>query len=159
MKNPYLERLLDEKGANTAEIWDSILANEGSVQHLDELTQDEKDVYKTAFELDQRWIVDLAADRAPYICQSQSVNIFLPADVHKKTLHEIHYRAWKRGCKSLYYCRSRSIQRAESSETVKANDKLVAIAASQMSQTPAELPLAAAPKANGNDYEECLSCQ
>jgi ribonucleoside-diphosphate reductase alpha chain len=159
VRNKYLKQILAKRGRDDDETWRSITLNEGSVQHLDFLTELEKEVFKTAFELDQRWIVDLAADRAPYICQSQSVNIFLPADVHKKTLHEIHYRAWKRGCKSLYYCRSRSIQRAESSETVKANDKLVAIAASQMSQTPAELPLAAAPKANGNDYEECLSCQ
>ena len=159
VRNKYLKQLLAERGRDDDDTWRSITLNEGSVQHLDFLTEIEKEVFKTAFELDQRWIVDLAADRAPYICQSQSVNIFLPGDVHKKTLHEIHYRAWKRGCKSLYYCRSRSVQRAESSETVKAADNLAAIAASQMSPPPAELPLAAAPKANGNDYEECLSCQ
>ncbi len=93
-------------------------ATQGSVQHLDFLTEQEKAVYKTAFELDQRWIIEHAADRAPFICQSQSVNVFLPANVHKRDLHQIHFMAWKRGVKSLYYCRSLSIQRADNvSET------------------------------------------
>ena len=70
-------------------------------------------MFKTAFELDQRWIIDLAGDRAEHVCQSQSLNVFIPADVHKKTLHDIHWRAWKQGVKTLYYCRSKSIQRAE----------------------------------------------
>jgi ribonucleoside-diphosphate reductase alpha chain len=112
VRNPYLEALLDEKGKNTAQVWDSILQNEGSVQHLDFLSQDEKDVYKTAFEIDQRWVVELAADRTPDICQSQSVNIFLPGDVDKWDLHMLHWQAWERGCKSLYYLRSKSVQRA-----------------------------------------------
>ncbi len=81
----------------------------GSVQHLDFLSEQEKAVYKTAFELDQRWIIEHAADRAPFICQSQSVNVFLPANVHKRDLHQIHFMAWKKGVKSLYYCRSLSI--------------------------------------------------
>src|SRR4051812_11224355 len=139
VKSPYLERLLDEKGCNTPEIWDSILANEGSVQHLDELTQDEKDVYKTAFELDQRWVVELAADRTPDICQSQSVNIFLPGDVDKWDLHMLHWQAWERGCKSLYYLRSKSVQRAAHAGT----EALVA-----MEHTGGK-----------TDYEECLACQ
>src|SRR5882757_1098214 len=112
VKNPYLERLLDEKGANTPETWGSILENEGSVQHLDCLTAEEKDVYKTAFELDQRWIIELAADRTPDICQSQSLNIFLAGDVDKWDLHMLHWQAWERGVKSLYYLRSKSVQRA-----------------------------------------------
>jgi ribonucleoside-diphosphate reductase alpha chain len=82
------------------------------VQHLDFLSQDDKDVYKTAFEIDQRWVVELAADRTPDICQSQSVNIFLPGDVDKWDLHMLHWTAWERGCKSLYYLRSKSVQRA-----------------------------------------------
>jgi ribonucleoside-diphosphate reductase alpha chain len=82
------------------------------VQHLDCLSQDEKDVYKTAFELDQRWIVELAADRTPDICQSQSVNLFIPGDVDKWDLHMLHWQAWERGMKSLYYLRSKSVQRA-----------------------------------------------
>ena len=92
VKNPYLERLLEEKGQNTAAVWDTILENEGSVQHLDFLSQDDKDVYKTAFELDQRWLVELAADRTPDICQSQSVNIFLAGDVDKWDLHMLHWQ-------------------------------------------------------------------
>jgi ribonucleoside-diphosphate reductase alpha chain len=112
VKNPYLEQLLDEKGKNTESVWSSILKNEGSVQHLDCLSDEEKDIFKTAFEIDQRWIIELAADRTPLICQSQSLNIFLPGDVDKWDLHMLHWMAWERGVKSLYYCRSKSVQRA-----------------------------------------------
>src|SRR6195952_1462896 len=112
VKNPYLEQVLREKGNNTPAVWDSILENEGSVQHLDFLSQDDKDVYKTAFELDQRWVIELAADRTPEICQSQSLNVFLPGDVDKWDLHMLHWQAWERGVKSLYYLRSKSVQRA-----------------------------------------------
>ena len=76
------------------------------------LDEREKAVFRTAFEIDQRWVVDLAADRAPYICQSQSINLYLPADIDKWDLHMLHWTAWKRGMKSLYYCRSKSISRA-----------------------------------------------
>ena len=93
---------------DTDEIWSSITTNKGSVQHLDFLSDHEKDVFKSAFEVDQRWLIDLAAQRTPYICQSQSLNVFIPADVHKKDLHQIHFQAWKKGLKSLYYCRSKS---------------------------------------------------
>src|SRR5581483_11739587 len=112
VKNAYLERVLEEKGLNTDAVWRSILENEGSVQHLDELTDDEKTVFKTAFEIDQRWVVELAADRTPEVCQSQSLNVFLPGDVDKWDLHMLHYQAWERGVKSLYYLRSKSVQRA-----------------------------------------------
>ena len=100
------------------------------------LNDKEKDVFKTAFELDQKWIIELGANRTPYVSQAQSINIFLPADVHKRELHLIHFQAWKKGLKSLYYCRSKSIQRAENvnhdlSRTVKKEEV----------------------------YEECLSCQ
>ena len=84
-----------------------------TVLKKDFLTDIEKDVFKTAFELDQKWIIELGANRTPYVSQAQSINIFLPADVHKKELHQIHFQAWKKGLKSLYYCRSKSIQRAE----------------------------------------------
>jgi ribonucleoside-diphosphate reductase alpha chain len=141
VKNPYLERLLDDKGRNTADTWASILENEGSVQHLDFLSDDEKDVFKTAFELDQRWVIDLAADRTPEICQSQSVNIFLPGDVDKWDLHMLHWQAWERGVKSLYYLRSKSVQRA-------------AFAGADMATESA----ARAEEAR-TDYEECLACQ
>ncbi len=90
VKNPYLEKLLETKGMNNEDVWSSIFTDEGSVQHLDFLSQDEKDVFKTAFEIDQRWLIEHAADRTPYICQAQSLNLFLPANVHKKDLHGLH---------------------------------------------------------------------
>jgi ribonucleoside-diphosphate reductase alpha chain len=141
VKNPYLERVLGEKGENTPAVWDSILENEGSVQHLDFLDDDEKSIFKTAFELDQRWIIDLAADRTPEICQSQSVNLFLAGDVDKWDLHMLHWQAWERGVKSLYYLRSKSIQRA-------------AFAGADMATESAARSAEAR-----TDYEECLACQ
>lgn len=143
VKNPYLEKLLEEKGQNTDAVWGSILENEGSVQHLDFLSQDDKDVYKTAFELDQRWVVELAADRTPEVCQSQSVNIFLPGDVDKWDLHMLHWQAWERGVKSLYYLRSKSVQRA----SYAGSD--VAVAG----------PVNGFDAPSKTDYEECLACQ
>lgn len=140
VRNPYLERLLEARGQNIPSVWDSILENEGSVQHLDVLTQDEKDVFKTAFELDQRWVVELAADRTPDICQSQSVNIFLPGDVDKWDLHMLHWSAWEQGCKSLYYLRSKSVQRA-------AHAGAEAVASIELADS------------ERTDYEECLACQ
>src|SRR5215475_8264699 len=112
VRNPYLQDLLASKGLDTAEVWQSIVEHEGSVAHLDGLSEDEKSVFRTAFEIDQRWVIELAADRTPYICQSQSLNLFLPADIDKWDLHMLHWTAWERGIKSLYYCRSKSIQRA-----------------------------------------------
>jgi len=141
VRNRYLKDVLEKYGKNNDEVWSSITTNQGSVEHLDFLTQNEKDVFKTAFEIDQRWIVELGADRTPYISQAQSINIFLPADVHKKDLHQIHFQAWKKGLKSLYYCRSKSIQRAEN-----VNDNLSTNAAKNESN-------------ESKDYEECLSCQ
>jgi ribonucleoside-diphosphate reductase alpha chain len=114
VRNRYLAELLAERGRGDEDTWSSITVNHGSVQHLDCLSQAEKDVFKTAFELDQRWLIDLAGQRAPMVCQSQSLNLFLPADVSKRELHQLHIRAWRKGVKSLYYCRSKSIQRAES---------------------------------------------
>ncbi len=149
VRNKYLARTLEKYGRNDEETWSSITTREGSVQHLDFLSDNEKLVFKTAFELDQRWIIDLAADRAPYICQAQSLNVFLPADVHKRDLHMLHFMAWKKGVKSLYYCRSKSLQRAESASTA-ATSKSVQIAAVS-SASPAE--------GGGEKYEECLSCQ
>ncbi|WP_421739624.1 ribonucleoside-diphosphate reductase subunit alpha [Caulobacter sp.] len=143
VKNPYLEKLLEEKGHNTDAVWGSILENEGSVQHLDFLSQDDKDVYKTAFELDQRWVVELAADRTPEICQSQSVNIFLPGDVDKWDLHMLHWQAWERGVKSLYYLRSKSVQRA-------------AYAGADVAMAG---PVNGFDAPDKTDYEECLACQ
>ena len=96
VRNRYLEKLLEKYNKNDEEIWSSITTNQGSVSHLDFLTELEKDVFKTAFELNQKWIVELGADRTPYISQAQSINLFLPADVHKKELHQIHFQAWKK---------------------------------------------------------------
>ena len=110
VRNKYLKKILQKHNQDTNEVWSSITTNQGSVEHLDFLSQDEKDVFKTAFEIDQRWLIDHSADRTPYISQAQSLNVFIPADIHKKDLHQIHYQAWKKGLKSLYYCRSKSIQ-------------------------------------------------
>jgi ribonucleoside-diphosphate reductase alpha chain len=155
VRNRHLQKLLEARGQDNEDVWSSITLNKGSVQHLEFLTEQEKAVYKTAFELDQRWVVEHAADRTPYICQSQSVNVFLPANVHKRDLHEIHMMAWKRGVKSLYYCRSLSIQRADTVSDAPRG-------ASSMELSPANdiapLPLVARAAAPTN-YEECLACQ
>lgn len=140
VRNPYLQDLLESKGHNTEAIWQSIVEQEGSVQHLDCLTEEEKAVYRTAFEIDQRWIIELAADRTPYICQSQSLNLFLPADIDKWDLHMLHWTAWERGIKSLYYCRSKSISRAGFAGQLEKKKK-------------------SASAAGRTDYEECLACQ
>ena len=162
VRNKYLKALLAEKGQDTDDVWTSITVNEGSVAHLDFLTDDEKDVYKTAFEVDQRWLIDFAADRAPFVCQSQSLNVFLPGDVHKKTLHDIHFLAWKKGVKSLYYCRSRSIQRADKVAN-KADVAVVGNGATAVAAAEAPMVLqpanGAAAESTANDYEECLACQ
>ncbi len=142
VRNAQLERLLEEKGVNTQDTWGSILEHEGSVQHLDVLSADEKALFRTAFEVDQRWIIEHAADRASLICQSQSVNVFLPGDVSKWDLHMLHWSAWEKGVKSLYYCRSKSVQRTAFANGTKDDNKAEGL---QM-----EAP---------TDYEECLACQ
>ena len=113
LKNEYLEHVLQELDQDTDEVWKSIITNNGSVQHLDFLDEWTKDVFKTAVEIDQKWIIDMAADRQMDICQSQSLNIFFPANVSKQELHAIHMMAWKRKVKTLYYLRSEAIKRAE----------------------------------------------
>jgi len=143
IRNPYLEKLLIEKSKNSENVWNSILEKGGSVQHLDFLTQEEKDTYKTSFEIDQRWLIELAADRAPYIDQAQSLNLFIPADVDKWDLLMLHFRAWELGIKSLYYLRSKSVQRAGFAGGVEADN------------TP-ELKKVELPN---TDYDECLACQ
>ncbi|MDR7060862.1 MULTISPECIES: ribonucleoside-diphosphate reductase subunit alpha [unclassified Sphingopyxis] len=145
IRNPHLEALLVDKAKNSDNVWNSILEKGGSVQHLDFLTQDEKDCYKTSFEIDQRWLLELAADRTPYIDQAASLNLFIPADVEKWDLLMLHYRAWELGIKSLYYLRSKSVQRAGFAGGVEADNT------------------AEAPKfelsAESTDYDECLACQ
>ncbi|MBP0492687.1 ribonucleoside-diphosphate reductase subunit alpha [Roseomonas indoligenes] len=156
VRNPYLQKVLAKHGRDDDETWTSVTVTKGSVQHLDFLTQQEKDVFKTAFELDQRWVVEHAADRTPYICQSQSLNVFLPANIHKRDLHQIHFMAWKKGVKSLYYCRSLSIQRADTiSEKVAVQPRL----GYAVNDVEAPLPLVAAAPAETTNYEECLACQ
>ncbi|MBX3499830.1 MAG: ribonucleoside-diphosphate reductase subunit alpha [Alphaproteobacteria bacterium] len=161
VRNPYLQKVLAQKGRDDEETWTSITLNQGSVQHLDFFDDHEKAVFKTAFELDQRWLVEHAADRTPYICQSQSLNIFLPGDVHKRDLHQIHMMAWKRGVKTLYYCRSLSIQRAEAvSSDIAGSSVTMPPLHKNGADAPSELPLAAmAAQENSNNYEECLACQ
>ena len=145
VKNIHLEKILKKYNKNNDEVWSSITTNQGSVRHLDFLSQEEKDVFKTAFELDQKWIVELGADRTPHISQAQSINLFLPADVHKRTLHQIHFQAWKKGLKSLYYCRSKSIQRAENINSGSSTDIEMNVYKNKENQE--------------QEYEECLSCQ
>jgi len=155
VRNRHLQKLLAAKGRDTDDVWSSITVNKGSVQHLDFLDEQEKAVYRTAFELDQRWVVEHAADRTPYICQSQSINLFLPANVHKRDLHQIHMMAWKRGVKSLYYCRSLSIARADSvSEKAVRPEEFTGIPVAPLLEQPS-LPLVS----GSTDYEECLACQ
>ncbi|MHA4835490.1 ribonucleoside-diphosphate reductase subunit alpha [Sphingopyxis sp. MSC1_008] len=143
IRNPHLEALLVDKAKNSDNIWNSILEKGGSVQHLDFLTQDEKDCYKTSFEIDQRWLLELAADRTPYIDQAASLNLFIPADVEKWDLLMLHYRAWELGIKSLYYLRSKSVQRAGFAGGVEADNT-------------AEAPVY---QLESTDYDECLACQ
>ncbi|MDA7593701.1 ribonucleoside-diphosphate reductase subunit alpha [Candidatus Pelagibacter sp.] len=147
VRNRYLVELLEKHGKNTDDVWSVITTNQGSVSHLDFLTDLEKDVFKTAFELDQKWIIELSGDRTPFISQAQSINLFVPADIHKRELHKIHFDAWKKGLKSLYYCRSKSIQRAENVNDTKATDVTANVYKSKPQTT--EQP----------EYEECLSCQ
>jgi len=147
VKNPYLERVLHEKGLNTEATWNSILEHEGSVQHLEDLNEDEKGIFKTAFELDQRWVIELSADRSPEICQAQSINLFIPGDVNKWDLHMLHWSAWERGVKSLYYLRSKSVQRAAFAG---AEDKVA------VEPDPNQPDLFSAAR---TDYDECLACQ
>jgi ribonucleoside-diphosphate reductase alpha chain len=144
VKNPELLRLLEAKSLDTAETWRSILEHDGSVQHLSGLTDDEKAVFRTAFEIDQRWVVDLAADRASSICQGQSLNLFLNGDVHKWDLLMLHWMAWERGIKSLYYCRSKSVQRAG----------FAGVEGDNTRQWPKR-----ALTADPSRYDECLACQ
>ena len=112
-KNVYLEKELEKLGRNTDEIWSSIITNGGSVQHLDFLSEHVKNVFKTAIELNQLSVIRLAGDRQKYLCQGQSLNVFFPAGASKKYLHNVHYQAWKQGCKGLYYLRTETSNRAE----------------------------------------------
>ena len=113
VKNHYLEEVLNRYGINNESTWTSIITNKGSVQHLPELTEGEKAIFKTAQELDQNWVVQHAADRQKYICQGQSVNVFFPAGANKAYVNKVHLKAWKEGLKGLYYLRTEAKARAE----------------------------------------------
>ena len=153
--NKNLQRLLEEKGMFNDDVLSEIATNEGSVQHLDFLSDFEKKVFKTAQEINQFYLIEHAADRTPYICQSQSLNLFLPASVDKKTLHQLHYLSWKKGVKTLYYCRSMSVFRADKI-THKYNtvDIFAEENDADNEQAAKEVSIS-----NSNKYEECLSCQ
>jgi ribonucleoside-diphosphate reductase alpha chain len=144
VKNPYLETILRAKSKDSTAVWNSILEKGGSVQHLDFLSTEEKATFKTSFEIDQRWLLEFAADRAPFIDQAQSLNLFIPADVDKWDLMMLHFQAWEKGIKSLYYLRSKSVQRAGFAGGVEADNT-------------ADLPKYEL--ASQTDYEECLACQ
>ena len=137
VKNKYLEKLLEKKGLNTKDVWKKIIANKGSVYHMDSLSAIEKNLFRTAIEIDQVWLVDLAAERQKYICQSQSLNLFFPPDANVRRLSNIHRRAWEKGLKTLYYCRSEAIKRAENI-SIKVERKV---------------------REDSNDEEDCIMCE
>ncbi|MFK7840233.1 MAG: ribonucleoside-diphosphate reductase subunit alpha [Bdellovibrionales bacterium] len=137
VRNTHLEKLLDQKDHNTDDIWDSIDDHDGSVQHLDCLSQEEKDVFKTAFEIDQRWLIEHAGDRTPYVCQAQSLNMYISSSLDQAALHSLHWDAWKKGVKSLYYCKAETGVRLQGFDYDKAQK-----------ENPKPL-----------QYDECLACQ
>lgn len=137
VKNKYLEQLLEAKGKNTEEVWKLIIGNEGSVIHLDFLTEEEKEVFKTAFEIDQKWIVELAADRQEFIDQGQSLNLFFDSNSSNKLMSDTHILAWEKGLKSLYYLRSKAASRPN----LNADNTRVALGSAPVGE------------------EGCLSCQ
>jgi ribonucleoside-diphosphate reductase alpha chain len=148
-KNKYLDKIIKEKcdadsKLDYQEIWSSIIANDGSVQHLDILDEWTKDVYKTSMEIDQRWIVDHAANRQNYIDQAQSINLFFRPDANVKYLHAVHFLAWKTGLKTLYYCRSEKLAKAD-----KVSKKIERRVIDEI-----DLKALAA-----SDYEGCLACE
>lgn len=140
IKNKYLEKVLDAYGKNTPNVWKDIITNEGSVQHLDWLDDDAKKVFKTATEINPAWIVELAAARQQYICQSQSLNIFVPNDITMQEMSDIHIKGWVGGVKTFYYCRSKPATRANLG-------------------TGGEKPLNSIPVRAKIEFTECLSCE
>lgn len=187
VKNKHLKKLLAEKGFDNEQVWSTIATNEGSVQHLNFLTEHEKDVFKTAYEIDQNWVIELAADRTPLIDQAQSLNVFMPGNVSKQYLHDVHFKAWKKGIKSMYYDRSTSIQRADKvSHRVTTSQEMLDL---EKRNKQSQLPVARPPRITSdtardkatqasaqaslnipgsqrttihgkpNDYDECLACQ
>lgn len=143
IKNKNFEKVLEKYNKNTDSVWNSILENGGSVLHLDFLSEAEKSCFKTSFEIDQRWLLEFAEDRAPLIDQAQSLNLYIPADVNKWDLVMLHFQAWEKGIKSLYYLRSKSVLRAGFAGSV-ADDNTLDKPVVMVEHTV---------------YDECLSCQ
>ncbi len=154
IKNSLLSDLLEVYGQDTDEIWNSIIGNNGSIQHLDFLSLHEKSVYKTAIEIDQNAIVRLGGQRAKYICQSQSLNIFFPAGVDRKYLHDVHYNAWKYGNKSLYYLRTESSNKAEL-----LSNKVEQQTMKDYSETPSGQDISEPVSGSFDSQDDCASCQ
>jgi len=134
VKDKYLEEELEKLGKNNSITWSSIITNGGSVQHLKFLSDEMKEVFKTAIEIDQNAIISLCADRQKYLCQGQSLNVFFPAGASKKDLHKVHYNAWKLGCKGLYYLRTETSNKAENVSTKVVRDALKDYETQAMSQ-------------------------
>ena len=134
VKDKYLEEELEKLGKNNSITWSSIITNGGSVQHLKFLSDEMKEVFKTAIEIDQNAIISLGADRQKYLCQGQSLNVFFPAGASKKDLHKVHYNAWKLGCKGLYYLRTETSNKAENVSTKVVRDALKDYETQAMSQ-------------------------
>jgi len=144
VKNKYLEQELNKAKMNTQEVWSSIITNGGSVQHLDFLPQEVKDVFKTAIEIDQMCIVEQGADRQEYLCQGQSLNLFFPAGADKRDLHKAHFAAWELGTKGLYYLRTETSNKAENVSTKIARDALKDYETQAM---------------ESQSQDECVACQ
>ena len=142
-KNKYLIEVLEELGKNTPEVWSSITTTNGSVQHLDFLSDHLKAVFKTAIEINQDWVVYQGGVRQQYLCQGQSLNIFFPAGADKAYLHTVHYNAWKYGCKGLYYLRTETSNRAENVAQKIERDKLIDFQENKQEES----------------QEECVACQ
>lgn len=154
IKNRYVKKVLKSYGQNTDDVWNSIISNNGSVQHLEFLSAHEKDVFKTAIEINQNAIVRLGGQRAKYICQSQSLNVFFPAGVDKKYLHEVHYNAWKEGNKSLYYLRTETSNKAET-----LSKRIEQKTMKDYAETPSGQDLLAGIEAEFASQIDCPACQ
>ena len=141
VQNKYLAEELEKVGKNTDKVWQDIITNGGSVQHLKFLSDEVKEVFKTAIEIDQNVVVQQGGERQKWLCQGQSLNLFFPAGAEKKYLHQVHYKAWKSGCKGLYYLRTETSQRAENVSQKVERDSLKDYETQTMSQ------------------EECVACQ